>query len=144
MQPCKRFLSSGRIFRSDMPRRHRGIGVIDSGVARPDAGSTFPAVAAALSALGMKSMTYRPNFKSPGAPLAHKLARDRGAGPFRRGTDAAKGLRADGKTRVCAPGACPQAVRLRRSRKCLRNFWTLGATTARQYGWEGLRAKYSW
>ena len=26
------------------------------------------------------------------------------------------------------------------SRKCLRNFWIFGATTARQYGWLGLRA----
>jgi len=30
------------------------------------------------------------------------------------------------------------------SRKCFRNFWTFGATTAWQYGWRGLRAKYSW
>ena len=30
------------------------------------------------------------------------------------------------------------------SRKCLRNLATFGATTNWQYGWRGLRAKYSW
>ena len=30
------------------------------------------------------------------------------------------------------------------SRKCFLSFATLGATTNWQYGWRGLRAKYSW
>ena len=72
---------------------------------------------------------------------------DRRVRRHRAGVLGGRRLPCDGRPLRAAGGALAPArsyaLRFNRSVKCLRNFATFGATTTAQYGWAGLRAKYS-